>query len=219
MLQSHLSILQYMGLCVFSLPISLVMIERIYVLCLIIIIKSEVWAIILCLGLGHETMVCAVCLSIFLSEVCLQIHRKPFARSEARKWQLFSRVWPKFNQAWDVKVQVSHSTHLIPKSLVWFQNAWFCAKMPCPTQKCPHRIHQLTLPLSNTPLLIEIIFSNFIQMFRLTHWGRVTHIANAGKKYGIFFISSIFRIFVECVGCFCTWNTFLRADITFGGVD
>ena len=63
---SQLSNLQYVGLCVFSLPISFVMIERIYILCLIIIIKSEVWTITHCLGLGHETMVCAVCLSIFL---------------------------------------------------------------------------------------------------------------------------------------------------------
>ena len=63
---SQLSIIQYVGLCVFSLPISFVMIERIYILCLIIFIKSEVWTITHCLGLGHETMVCAVCLSIFL---------------------------------------------------------------------------------------------------------------------------------------------------------
>ena len=62
---SPLSIIQYVGLYVFSLPISLVMIERIYILCLIII-KSEVWTITHCLGLGHETMVSAVCLSIFL---------------------------------------------------------------------------------------------------------------------------------------------------------
>ena len=56
-----------MGLCVFSLHISLVMIERIYILCIIIIIKWElVWTITHCLGLGHETMVCAVCLSVFL---------------------------------------------------------------------------------------------------------------------------------------------------------
>ena len=34
---------------------------REYILCLIIIIKSEVWTIIHC-GLGHETMVCTVCL-------------------------------------------------------------------------------------------------------------------------------------------------------------
>ena len=40
--------------------------ENIYILCLIIIIKSEVWTITHCLGLGHETMVCAVCLSLFL---------------------------------------------------------------------------------------------------------------------------------------------------------
>ena len=62
---SPLSIIQYLGLHVFSLPISVVMIERIYILCLIIIIKSEVWTITHCLGLGHETMVSAVCLSIF----------------------------------------------------------------------------------------------------------------------------------------------------------
>ena len=63
---SQLSIIKYVGLCVFSLPIPFLMIERIYILCLIIIIKSEVWTITHCLGLGHETMVCAVYLSIFL---------------------------------------------------------------------------------------------------------------------------------------------------------
>ena len=63
---SPLSIIQYMGLYVFSLPLSLVMIEIIYILCFIIIIKLEVWPITHCLGLGHETMVSAVCLSIFL---------------------------------------------------------------------------------------------------------------------------------------------------------
>ena len=36
---SQLSITQYTGLCAFILPISLVMIERIYIFCLIIIIK------------------------------------------------------------------------------------------------------------------------------------------------------------------------------------
>ena len=63
-ISSQLSVIQYAGLCVFSLPIPFVMIERIYILCLIIIIKSEVWTH--CLGLGHEKMVCDVCLSIFL---------------------------------------------------------------------------------------------------------------------------------------------------------
>ena len=62
---SPLSIIHYVGLCVFSLPISLVMIERIYILCLIVIIKLEVWTITHCLGLGHETMVSTVCLSTF----------------------------------------------------------------------------------------------------------------------------------------------------------
>ena len=54
-----------MGLCVFSLPISFVILDRVYILYLIIIIKSEVSMnyITHCLGLGHGTMVCAVCKS------------------------------------------------------------------------------------------------------------------------------------------------------------
>ena len=57
-----------MELFVFSLLISPLMIVRI--LYLIIIIESEAWPI--CLGLCHETMVCAVCLSIFvLIVVCV----------------------------------------------------------------------------------------------------------------------------------------------------
>ena len=68
---SPLSIIQCVGLFFFSsLPISLGMIEIICILCLIIIIKSEVWTITHCLGLGHETMVSAVCLSIFLWICC-----------------------------------------------------------------------------------------------------------------------------------------------------
>ena len=51
---------------VFSFPISLVKIERIYIRCLNIIIKSKVWTITHCLRLGHETMECAACFSIFL---------------------------------------------------------------------------------------------------------------------------------------------------------
>ena len=61
----QLSFMQYIGLCVFSVSISLMMIVRICVLYLIIIIKSEVWSICHCLRLRHETMVCAECLLIF----------------------------------------------------------------------------------------------------------------------------------------------------------
>ena len=63
-----LSVIHYTtyGAVYFSLPISLVMFERICILCLIIIIKSEAWANTHCLGLGHETMECAICLSVFL---------------------------------------------------------------------------------------------------------------------------------------------------------
>ena len=64
---SQLSIIQNVGLCVLQFTHSLCDDwENIYILCFIIIIKSEVWTITHCLGLGHETMVSVVCLSIFL---------------------------------------------------------------------------------------------------------------------------------------------------------
>ena len=79
-----------MGLYVFSLPISLVMIEKIYILCLIIIIKSEVWTITYCLGSGHETMVSAVCLSIFL----WIFDMVGLLRGTFVSWWYLPRIWP-----------------------------------------------------------------------------------------------------------------------------
>ena len=68
---SQLSVVQYMGLCAFSLPISLMMIVRICIHHLIIIIiKSEVCQTCHCLELCYKTVVCAVCLSTFLRNIC-----------------------------------------------------------------------------------------------------------------------------------------------------
>ena len=63
---SQSSLMEYMGLCISSLHISLKMTVRMCVPNLIIIIKSYVWPIRHCLELNYETMVCAVCLSIFI---------------------------------------------------------------------------------------------------------------------------------------------------------
>ena len=63
---SRLSSMQCWGLCVFSLPnFSYDDCENTSVLSYYLIINSEVWPICYCLVWGHETMVCAVCLSIF----------------------------------------------------------------------------------------------------------------------------------------------------------
>ena len=64
---SQLSFIHYMLLCVFNLPIYLMVIVRIRAPYLIIIIKSEVWPICHCLGLSHEISLCAVCIFIFSS--------------------------------------------------------------------------------------------------------------------------------------------------------
>ena len=66
---AQLFFMQYMGLCGFKLPIYFVMIERLRVLDLITILKSEEWTICYCLGLGHESMAWALCLSMFLWDI------------------------------------------------------------------------------------------------------------------------------------------------------
>ena len=77
----------------FSLPISLMMIVRIRVLYLITIIKSEVWPICHCLGMGRETMVCPICLAIFLWTLTSKLgttstNCKAFSSRNARKSQV-----------------------------------------------------------------------------------------------------------------------------------
>ena len=65
---SQLSIIQYMGLCILDYPSPLWWLRE-CIIHLVIIINSEIWTITHCLGLGHETMVCAVCLSIFFNDI------------------------------------------------------------------------------------------------------------------------------------------------------
>ena len=74
--------MQYVGLCVYSLSISIsfVMIERIYILWLIIIIKLEVWTIIHFLGLGHETILYAVCFFSILMLLSLTKHHDDYKK-------------------------------------------------------------------------------------------------------------------------------------------
>ena len=71
MIKPVLSIIfiEYMGLCVFSLPIPLVMIMTLRVRYPIIIIKSEIWIVCYWLEWSHETVVCAVYLSMLYRNV------------------------------------------------------------------------------------------------------------------------------------------------------
>ena len=105
---SRLSIKQYVGFCVFSLPITLVMIGRIYIsLSYIIIIKSEVWTHRL--GLAHETMICAVCLSIFLVTMLLNLKDCMFPINKIRHVNMLVKYWvlsfsvPWFRENHDLK--------------------------------------------------------------------------------------------------------------------
>ena len=91
---SHLSIIQYVGLCVLSLPIpfSCDDWDNIYTLCYY---HHQIGSMNYyhCIGLGHETMVYVVCLSIFLSEFTssnyyqrIQISWKPLRLAILNNW-------------------------------------------------------------------------------------------------------------------------------------
>ena len=64
--------------------------ENIYILCLIIITKPEVWTITHCLGLSHGTILCTACLSIFLW-ICdmVRLFRGTFV-----SWCYLPHIWP-----------------------------------------------------------------------------------------------------------------------------
>ena len=79
------SLTQYIGLCVCSLPLCLMVIVRIGVLYFIIKITSEVRIISHCLELGYKTTLCAVCLSIFLYEHC-SVNWEPLYTVKSFTW-------------------------------------------------------------------------------------------------------------------------------------
>ena len=120
---SQLSIIQCMGLCVFSLPISPVMIESIHILRHITIIKWEVWTITHWLWLGLETMVCGawwchqmehfLCYWPFLQG----IHRSPVNSPHKGQWRgalMFSLIcvwincWVNNREAGDLRRYCAH---------------------------------------------------------------------------------------------------------------
>ena len=84
--------------------------DNIYPLSYIIIIKSEVWIITHCLGLAHETMVCAVCLSIFLVTMLLNLKDCMFPINKIRHVNMLVKYWvlsfsvPCFRENHDLKL-------------------------------------------------------------------------------------------------------------------
>ena len=89
-----------MGLCVLSLSIVRMMVVKIFVLYLIIIINSEVWSICHYLGLGHETMVYAVCLPIFLWREIFFSHDQQGANQVYWMSCLFQQGPKTFRNSW-----------------------------------------------------------------------------------------------------------------------
>ena len=99
-----LSVIHYMGLCVFSLPIPIVMIERIYTFSYH---HHQIGSMNYhpLFGLGHETMVCAVCLSIFLCK-----HFPPMAGGfpPQRASNVNQEGFPCYDVSWYIRNQHKH---------------------------------------------------------------------------------------------------------------
>ena len=151
---SQLSIIQYVGLCVFSLPIYLVMIERIYILCLIIIIKSEVWTITHCLGLGHETMVSAVCLSIFLLWCIVLI------------WNLIGSMDTNFSEGW-MKIPKFYWIIFLPNAVCKMSAILF--RPQCETRQNSTLSLKSMLPSPHLTLIVSFWFENITWILILKH--------------------------------------------------
>ena len=97
--------------CVFSVYPSPLWWLRQYILCLAIIIKSEVWTITHCLWLGHETMVCAVCLYILVSIFHGEDFKSATSMSQNDrkcKWNFASSVF-----TWKTLIPLSAISHFV----------------------------------------------------------------------------------------------------------
>ena len=91
--------------CVFSVYPFPWWLLREYLPCLLIISKSEIWTITHCLGLGHEKMVFAVCLSIFLSQNTIDresILVQGIVWCRLASSHLLSQCWPRCMSAYVV---------------------------------------------------------------------------------------------------------------------
>ena len=125
------------------------MIERIYKLYLIIIIKSEVWATTHRLGLGHETMLCAVCLSVFLW-IC---DMAGLFRGTFVSWRCLPRIWPSVTD-------MQHYYHARYPTDDWhlafiFSLVYFSVEV-CPVGLFPHSVNTSRDPCIrvNAPLTL-----------------------------------------------------------------
>ena len=130
------------GAVYFQFTYSLVMIERIYIICLIIIIKSE----------GHETMVSAVCLSIFLHVDCntmtlchIKMLKRKIADASTRLCSLPPTSETVTGNIKTAHYRVAHwltalidkPSHLKPTDYGWEQDEWPCAHLAHCT--CRHK--------------------------------------------------------------------------------
>ena len=86
---------------------------NIYVLCLIIIIKLWVWTITHCLGLRHETLVCAVCLSVFF---CIYVYMDGHVYTLGTTTNI---------QNFNEETIVSHTANTINQTSIWNQIEYF----------------------------------------------------------------------------------------------
>ena len=109
---------------------------------IIIIIKSEVWTITHCLGLGRETMVCAVCLTIFLW-IC---DMAGLFRGTFVSWWYLPRIWPSV-------IDMQHYYHARYPTDDWQHmcSHWYIFPSKCAWKACfPILLAQGEIPASGS---------------------------------------------------------------------
>ena len=107
--------------------------EYIYILRLIIIIKSEVWTVTYCVGLGHETMVCSVCLSLFYLNCYPRIYSISslyfagywfLSASQELYVDILIEIWLILNFVGIMKDTRGYLLHHVIYCLVWLVELW-----------------------------------------------------------------------------------------------
>ena len=152
---SQLSFMQYMGLFVFNLPIYRMMIVRVCVLNIIIIIKVETWTIWHCLGFGHETMVCAVCLSMVLPDIAYLKRKIKMMLIVVPARNTISICWSNTRLlAWPTPIEIYTPWHEDPRTVPNWRCDWanhvLCADL-IGTSACLHVVAVVYLKQDRAP--------------------------------------------------------------------
>ena len=143
------------------------------------------------------------------------LHTKHVKYDDVIQWKHFQRNWPFVRGIHRSPVNSPHKGQwrgaLMFSLICAWINAWVNNHEASDAKR--YRAHYDVIVMNRDMKRLQGILS-LLKTF--INFNNVTLSYTTGKKYGIFFISANFCIFVGCVRYLFMWFTFLQTDITFG---